>query len=73
MQRIPAIDQNAAGPQTAQLLAAVRQKMGGVPNLLATLAQSHAALGAISASAAPWAMACSIPVCANRSPWPWRA
>lgn len=46
MQRIPAIDQNAAGPQTAQLLAAVRQKMGGVPNLLATLAQSHAALGA---------------------------
>ncbi|MGD9810231.1 MAG: carboxymuconolactone decarboxylase family protein [Sphingobium sp.] len=35
-----------ASPRTTELLAAVRQKMGGVPNLLATLAQSHAALGA---------------------------
>lgn len=46
MQRIPAIDQNAAPPQTAELLVAVKERMGGVPNLLATLAQSHAALGA---------------------------
>lgn len=46
MQNIQPIEVSSASGQTAELLGVVRQKMGGVPNLLATLAQSHAALGA---------------------------
>lgn len=45
MQRIPRISEAAAPQQSAELLAAVRQQMGGVPNIVATLAQSPAALG----------------------------
>lgn len=46
MQNIPQIDATSAPAKTQDLLNAVRKQMGGVPNLLATLAQSSAALGA---------------------------
>ena len=45
MQRINRIDAAKAPPKTAELLAAVEKQMGGVPNILATMAQSAAALG----------------------------
>ncbi len=45
MQRIEQLDPTAAPPKTAALLANVKQQMGGVPNILATMAQSSAALG----------------------------
>lgn len=44
MQRINQIDQNAASEKTASLLAAVKRQMGGVPNIISTMAQSPAAL-----------------------------
>lgn len=44
MQRIPRIDPTNAPVRTQDLLAQVRKHMGGVPNLVATLAQSPAAL-----------------------------
>ena len=44
MQRIAKIDAATAPARTAELLAAVKQKMGGVPNILATMAASPAAL-----------------------------
>lgn len=44
MQRIPRIDPTHAPAKTQDLLAQVRKQMGGVPNLVATLAQSPAAL-----------------------------
>lgn len=45
MQRINRIEESSAPARTAELLAAVRKQMGGVPNLMATMAQSAAALG----------------------------
>ncbi|MEQ9328764.1 MAG: carboxymuconolactone decarboxylase family protein [Rhodospirillales bacterium] len=45
MQRISRIDEAAASDKTRDLLSAVRKQMGGVPNIIATLAQSSAALG----------------------------
>lgn len=45
MQRIERINQDAAPAKTAELLAAVKRQMGGVPNILATMARSPAALG----------------------------
>ena len=44
MQRIPAINASAAPAVTQGLLDAVTKQMGGVPNILATMAQSPAAL-----------------------------
>ncbi len=44
MQRIPRVDPTNAPVRTQDLLAQVRKQMGGVPNLVATLAQSPAAL-----------------------------
>jgi len=44
MQRIERIDETDAPEAAAGLLATVRQQMGGVPNILATMAQSPAAL-----------------------------
>jgi uncharacterized peroxidase-related enzyme len=44
MQRIPRIEEANAEASTAQLLSAVKVKMGGIPNLIATLANSDAAL-----------------------------
>ncbi len=44
MQRIPRIDPAAAPAKTATLLDAVRRQMGGVPNIIGTMAQSPAAL-----------------------------
>lgn len=46
MQRIPAIQQNMADPETGKLLDAVSKKMGMVPNLVATLANSLPAANA---------------------------
>ncbi|RMF10819.1 MAG: carboxymuconolactone decarboxylase family protein [Alphaproteobacteria bacterium] len=45
MQRIEPVNQAAVAPKTAELLDAVKKQMGGVPNILATMAQSSAALG----------------------------
>ncbi|RME68876.1 MAG: carboxymuconolactone decarboxylase family protein [Alphaproteobacteria bacterium] len=45
MQHIQRIDTANASPKAAELLSAVRKQMGGVPNILATMAQSPAALG----------------------------
>lgn len=45
MQNIPQIDAASAPAKTQDLLKAVKQQMGGVPNILATMAQSSAALG----------------------------
>ena len=45
MQRIQKIDVAAASPQTKNLLAVVKTQMGGVPNLILTMAHSPAALG----------------------------
>ncbi|MBU2479251.1 MAG: carboxymuconolactone decarboxylase family protein, partial [Gammaproteobacteria bacterium] len=45
MQRINLIDESTAPNKTIELLAAVRKQMGGVPNILATMAQSSATLG----------------------------
>jgi uncharacterized peroxidase-related enzyme len=45
VQTIPQIDAAAAPAKTQALLAAVKKQMGGVPNILATMAQSSAALG----------------------------
>lgn len=45
MQRIRRIDETSIPEKTAALLATVKRQMGSVPNLLATLAQSPAALG----------------------------
>lgn len=45
MQRIPQLDAASASNKTQDLLTAVRKQMGGVPNILATMAQSSAALG----------------------------
>lgn len=45
MQRIERIDQADAPAETADLLSQVKKQMGGVPNILATMAQSPAALG----------------------------
>lgn len=45
MQRIPQIDSNNVPAKTQELLTAIKKQMGGVPNILATMAQSSAALG----------------------------
>ncbi|BAV50912.1 24 kDa macrophage-induced major protein [Mesorhizobium loti] len=45
MQNIPQIDATSAPAKTQDLLKAVKKQMGGVPNSLATMAQSSAALG----------------------------
>ncbi len=45
MQRIARIDAATAPRKTAELLTVVEKQMGGVPNILATMAQSSAALG----------------------------
>lgn len=45
MQRIERISEAQAPQKTAQLLATVKKQMGGVPHILATMAQSPAALG----------------------------
>tara|TARA_A100000171_G_scaffold46627_1_gene51656 strand:+ start:235 stop:786 length:552 start_codon:yes stop_codon:yes gene_type:complete len=44
MQRIERLNEADASAETAELLAAVKQQMGGVPNILGTMARSHAAL-----------------------------
>lgn len=44
MQRIPRIDAAGAPAKTAALLDAVKKQMGGVPNIIGTMAQSSAAL-----------------------------
>lgn len=44
MQRIPQVDATTASAKTQDLLAAVKKKMGKVPNILSTMAQSSAAL-----------------------------
>ena len=44
MQRIPRLDPTHASVRTQDLLNQVRKQMGGVPNLVATMAQSPAAL-----------------------------
>jgi uncharacterized peroxidase-related enzyme len=44
MQRIPAIDAAHSPDKTKALLAIVTKQMGGVPNILATMAQSSATL-----------------------------
>jgi uncharacterized peroxidase-related enzyme len=41
-QSIPPVDASAATPQQQEVLDTVKQAMGGVPNLLATMAQSPA-------------------------------
>ena len=43
MSRIPTINPDAASTEQQQLLANVKKSLGGVPNLIATLAQSPAA------------------------------
>jgi len=45
MQRIDPISLADASPKAAELLATVKRQVGGVPNILATMAQSPAALG----------------------------
>ena len=45
MQNIPPLDATSAPAKTQDLLSAVKKQMGGVPNILATMAQSSAALG----------------------------
>lgn len=45
MQSIPRLDVTTAAAKTLDLLNAVKKQMGGVPNILATMAQSSAALG----------------------------
>ncbi|MGP1395910.1 MAG: carboxymuconolactone decarboxylase family protein [Inquilinaceae bacterium] len=45
MQRIDRIEETSAPQATAGLLAAVKKQMGGVPNIVGTMAQSSAALG----------------------------
>lgn len=45
MQTIPRIDPATAPARTQDLLNAVKKQMGGVPNILATMAHSAAALG----------------------------
>lgn len=45
MQRIPRIDPAGVPARTAEFLEAVKKQMGGVPNIIATMAQSSAALG----------------------------
>ena len=45
MQSIPQIDATSAPAKTRDLLNAVKKQMGGIPNLIATMAQSSAALG----------------------------
>lgn len=45
MQRIQRIDEAKAPHKTAELLAAVKRQMGGVPHILSTMARSPAALG----------------------------
>jgi uncharacterized peroxidase-related enzyme len=44
MQRIARIDETQVPPKTGELLATVKRQMGGVPNILGTMAQSAAAL-----------------------------
>ncbi|HSN71470.1 MAG TPA: carboxymuconolactone decarboxylase family protein [Steroidobacteraceae bacterium] len=44
MQRIERIDEASASTRTSELLATVRKQLGGVPNILGTMAQSPAAL-----------------------------
>ena len=44
MQRIPVVNTSNAPAKTQSLLEAVTKQMGGVPNILATMAQSGAAL-----------------------------
>lgn len=44
MQRIQTIDETQVDEKTTELLAAVKQQMGGVPNIIKTMAQSSAAL-----------------------------
>ena len=46
MQRINRIADDEVSPESAELLEQVRQQMGGVPNILATMARSPATLGA---------------------------
>lgn len=46
MQRIERLNEADASAETADLLAAVKKQMGGVPNILGTMARSNAALGA---------------------------
>jgi len=45
MQNIPQLDTTSAPAKTQDLLNAVKKQMGGVPNIIATMAQSSAALG----------------------------
>lgn len=45
MQNIPRLEAASAPAKTQDLLNAVKKQMGGVPNILATMAQSSAALG----------------------------
>ncbi len=45
MQRIERLSEADAPQKTQDLLTAVKKQMGGVPNIIATLAQSSAALG----------------------------
>lgn len=46
MQRIPSIPLDTTDEAVAQLFSAIRAKMGGVPNIMSTMAQSPAALDA---------------------------
>lgn len=45
MQRISSIDAASAPPEAAELLGAVKEQMGAVPNIFGTMAQSPAVLG----------------------------
>lgn len=53
MQRVERINEAKAPPKAAELLAAVKRQMGGVPHILATMAQSPAALGGYLGFAGP--------------------
>lgn len=44
MQRIPKLEETQASPETVELLDTVKRQMGGVPNILGTMARSPAAL-----------------------------
>lgn len=46
MQRIPAVPLNTTDEEVAPLFEAIRKKMGGVPNIMSTMAQSPAAIEA---------------------------
>lgn len=46
MPRLQPVNRDTAPPATAELLAGVQKKMGGVPNIIATMAQSTAVANA---------------------------